>query len=139
MHQKDLIRSAWKAAGLYDEGDTKLEQFLKMLDDPTQCWSEMIDTCRRSYAAYKGELVQAILASNDKLVNLALIRAAVPANDDELALLKAYIASSDPVRDETELRAIALKNVSTLNAALKKKRGLTPAVAALLAKKAAAK
>jgi hypothetical protein len=138
MYQKDVVRSAWKAAGFYDENDSKLAQFMKLLDDPTQCWPEMIDTARRSYADYKLKLAKAILAGNDKLTHLALIRAALPGAEDEIAVLKDYVASSDPVRDETELKAIALKNVSELNDSLKAKPNLTPAVSAMLAKRAAA-
>ena len=37
MYQKDYVRSLWKAAGLYDENDAKLQQFLKLLDEPTLC------------------------------------------------------------------------------------------------------
>ncbi|MGB6986735.1 MAG: hypothetical protein WBD74_12245, partial [Candidatus Aquilonibacter sp.] len=130
MHQKDVVRSAWKAAGFYDENDSKLAQFIKALDDPTQCWPEMIDSVRRNYADYKGRLARAILASNDKLVHLAIIRAALPGAADEMSVLKEYIASSDPVRDETELKAIALKNVPDLNKSLKAKKNLPSAVTA---------
>jgi hypothetical protein len=138
MHQKDAVRSAWKSAGFYDDNDSKLAQFMTLLDDPTQCWPEMIDTARRNYTEYKSKLAKAILATNDKLIHLALIRAASSRADDEIAVLKDYIASSDPVRDETELKAIALKNVAALNKSLKAKANLTPAVAAMLAKKATA-
>ena len=138
MYQKDLIRGAWKAAGLFDANDSKLTEFLKLLDDPTQCWAEMIDACRRNYTVYKAKLAQPIVATGDKLVRLALIRAALPSNADEMNLLQEYIASSDAVRDETELKAIALKNNSALNRALKKKVGLTAAVGAILATRATA-
>ncbi len=139
MHQKDTVRSAWKAAGFYDDNDSKLAQFMKLLDDPTQCWPEMIDTARRNYTEYKAQLAKAILGTNDKLTHLAIIRAAMPGADDEISVLKEYIASSDPARDETELKAIALKNVAELNKSLKSKANLTPAVAAMLVKKAPAK
>jgi hypothetical protein len=33
MYQKDLIRSLWKSAGLYEENDLQLQQVLKSLDD----------------------------------------------------------------------------------------------------------
>ncbi|HTV91915.1 MAG TPA: hypothetical protein VMG98_04275 [Verrucomicrobiae bacterium] len=138
MHQKDAVRSAWKAAGFYDENDLKLAQFMTLLDDPTQCWPEMIDTVRRNYAEYKTRLAKAILGSNDKLVHLAIIRAALPGADDEMSVLKDYIVSSDPVRDETELKAIALKNVKDLNKSLSAKTNLTPAVSAMLVKRAPA-
>jgi len=135
MYQKDLVRNAWKSAGLYDENDPKLQQFLQLLDDPAQCWSELIETCRRNYAAYKAKLVQPILDSRDRLVHLMVIRAADGA--DELALLEQYISGSDPTRDEVELKTIALKNVPRLNRALAKKPDLTQAVSDALAPPAA--
>jgi hypothetical protein len=138
MHQKDAVRNAWKAAGFYDDNDSKLEQFMKLLDDPTLCWPEMIDAVRRNYTDYKARLAKAILASNDKLVHLAIIRAALPSADDEMSVLKDYIASSDPIRDETELKAIALKNVEGLDESLRAKANLTPAVSAMLATRAPA-
>jgi hypothetical protein len=128
MYQKDLIRSVWKSAGLYDEKDSKLQQFLKLLDDPNQCWKEMTDTCRRSFASYKAKLVQPILDSADKLSHLILIRSASESNDDEMALIKGYIASSDPKRDQTELRAVALRNIPHLTSALMQKPNLTQEV-----------
>jgi hypothetical protein len=137
MYQKDLVKSAWKSAGIYDENDSKLQQFLKMLDDPTQCWAELTDACRRSFAAYKAKLVQPIWNSNDKLVRLTVIRTAAPALEDEMALLEGYIAASDPVRDHVELKAIALKNVPRLSAALMRKPNLTQEIRSTLAAQSA--
>jgi len=128
MYQKDLIRSVWKSAGLYDENDSKLQQFLKLLEDPNQCWKEMTDTCRRSFASYKAKLVQPILDSGDKLTHLVLIRSVSEANDDEMALIEGYVAKSDPKRDHVELRAVALRNIPRLTAALKQKPHLSKEV-----------
>jgi hypothetical protein len=132
MHQKDLVRGVWKSAHLYEEHDPKLQLFLKMLDDPAQCWSELTDACRRSFAAYKVKVVAPILASGDKLVHLMVIRSASEAYADEMALLEQYIASSDPARDDVELMAIALKRIPRLNEALKRKPNLPDDVIALL-------
>jgi len=137
MYQKDLIRSAWKSAGLYDEKDSKLQQFLGMLDDPTQCWNELSDACRRSYAAYKTKLVQPILGTGDKLVHLMLIRTSTESNDDEMSMIEQYVASSDPVRDQIELKAVALKNIPRLNAALTKRPDLTADLRGIIAAQAA--
>lgn len=133
MHQKDVVRSAWKSADLYEEEDPKLQQFLELLDDPTQCWSELVDACRRSFAAYKAKVAQPILASSDKLVHLMLIRSTYEAYDDEMALLERYIASSDPLRDELELKAIALKRIPRLHEALKRKPNLPQHLRAMIA------
>jgi hypothetical protein len=131
MYQKDLIRDAWISAGLYDDDDPKLRQFLDLLDDPTQCWPELIQACRRDFAAYKAKVAQPILDSSDTLVHLMVIRAA--AETDELDLLEQYISTSDPARAETELKAIALKGVPRLNDALSGKPGVTQAVRDILA------
>ena len=138
MHQKDVIRAAWRSAGLYEENDAKLQQFLKFLDDPTQCWNEMIDSCRRSYAAYKTKLAGPILNSGDQLVRLAVIRAASDGADDEIALLEQYVASSDVTRNAVELKLIALKSIPQLDAALMQKPGLPADLRAMLATRAAA-
>jgi hypothetical protein len=131
MYQKDLVRDAWKSAGLYQEDDPKLRQFLDLIEEPAHCWAELVAACRRDFAAYKAKVVQPILDSGDTLVRLMVIRAASEA--DELELLERYVAASDPARDEAELRAIALKGVPRLNGALAGKPGLTPAVRSILA------
>lgn len=130
MYQKDLIRDARKSAGLYDENDPKLRQFLDPLDDPTQCWPELIQACRRNFAAYKAKVAQPILDSSDTLAHLTVIRAA--SETDELDLLEQHIWASDPARAEAELKAIALKAIPRLNAALSGKPGLTQAVRDIL-------
>jgi hypothetical protein len=67
-----------------------------------------------------------------------LIRTAAESNDDEMVLLEQYIASSDPVRDQVELKAVALKNIPRLNEALAKKPNLTQEVRGAIAAQAAA-
>lgn len=136
MYQKDLVRDAWKSAGLYDEDDPKLRQFLDLLEDPAQCWAELIAACRRDFAAYKARVVQPILDSGDTLVRLMVIRAASEA--DELDLIERYISASDPAHDEAELKAIALKGVPRLSGALSGKPDLPPAVRNILAAQAPA-
>jgi hypothetical protein len=138
MYQKDLIRNLWKSAGLYDENDLQLQQFLKSLDDPTQCWKEMTEACRRSFAPYKAKLAQPILDSDDKLVHLNLIRIASVSNEDEMDLIERYVAASDPKRDHVELRAVALRNIPRLTDALSKKPNLTHEVRKTIAALAAA-
>jgi hypothetical protein len=131
MYQKDLVRDAWKSAGLYEEDDPMLRQFLDLLEEPAHCWDELVAACRRDFAAYKAKVVQPILDSGDTLVRLNVIRAA--SEDDEFELLERYVAASDPALDEAELRAIALKGVPRLNGALAGKPGLSAAVRSMLA------
>ena len=138
MYQKDFIRNLWKSAGLYDENDSQLQQFLKSLDDPNQCWKEMTNVCRRNFAPYKAKLAQPILDSDDKLVHLNLIRIASETNDDEMVLIERYVDSSDPKRDQVELRAVALRNIPRLTDALRKKPNLTHEVRKTIASLAAA-
>src|SRR2546428_261316 len=74
MHQKDAIKEAWRAAGLYDSKDAKLQEFLRRLDThPLECWPELIDEIRRNYPEYKRQVVEPILATGDKLLRLNLI------------------------------------------------------------------
>lgn len=131
MYQKDLVRGAWKAAGLYDEDDPRLLRFLGLLEHPGYCWPELIAACRQEYAAYKARVVQPILDSGDTLVRLAVIRTA--AEPDELKLLERFVAASDPARDTAELKAIALKGVTRLDRALARKADLPQAVRDMLA------
>ena len=84
-------------------------------------------------------VIAPLMATGDKLLRLSLIRAALPAAEDEMTMLKDYIGKSDPVREEVELKAIALKNVAVLNRSLKTKANLTTSVSALIAKRATAK
>jgi len=135
MHQKALIREAWASAGLYDEDDPKLQQFLAQLDDPNQCWAGMARLLRRDFAAYKDRVVPPILAQGDTLTRIMVARA-IADTEDEAPLLETYIAASDPVRDEVVLRAVAERNVPRFNKALKRRRNLTPSVRATLARTA---
>lgn len=132
MHQKDLIRSAWMSAGLYDEDDPKLRQFLDQLDDPQQCWAGMTRLLRRSFAAYKNKVIAPILADGDAFTRLAVIRALAD-SDDEAPLIERFVSTSDPVRDEVELMAIAERAVPRFDKALRRKRHLTAAVLGVLA------
>jgi hypothetical protein len=136
MYQKALIRDAWKSAGLYDDDDPRLRQFLDLLDDPAYCWPELIAACRQDYVPYKARVAQPILDSDDTLVHLMVIRAAV--ETDELDLLEQYVSASDPARDAAELRAIALKGVPRLNSALIRKPDLPVAVRDMVEPPAAA-
>jgi hypothetical protein len=133
MHQKEAVRRAWSEAGLYDDPDPKLQQFLRLLDDPEQCWSEMAQICRHSFAEYKTRLVQPVLNCGDPLVRLLMIRTLADA-DDEAPLLESFIAASDPLQHRTELTAIAQRNSGGLNRTLTQKRGLPDEVRAILAR-----
>jgi hypothetical protein len=125
MHQRTAIQEAWRKAGLYDSADPKLKTFLEMLDDPRQCWPELVAASRGVYADIKAKLVGPILETGDKLMRLNLIRAADPNRADEVGLLSEFIKTSDPQRDEIELQEIARKSTPQLLSDLKQKPGLT--------------
>jgi hypothetical protein len=132
MHQRILVQQAWRAAGLYENPAPELQAFLQKLDDPKQCWPNMIDLCRRTCASHKLELARALLAA-DKSLRLNLIRAMNPEYNDEIQLLLDFIRGSDPRNDEAELRAIAIRNISTLSGAIRAKEGISPQLTELVA------
>jgi hypothetical protein len=125
MHQKNLVKQAWQAAGLYQSKDAKLQQFLKLIDGPLACWPELVDECRRNYAKYKTRLAQPIINTGDTLLRLNLVRVIDAQYDDEVQLLRTLIQQSDPQKDEPELKAVALKNVPALTKAIAAKPGLS--------------
>jgi len=132
MHQRDLVKQAWQAAGLYSSKDAKLQQFLKKLDDaPLDCWPELVAECRANYAKYMARLVAPLVSVGDKLLRVNLVRNADFGNPAELALAQEFIAQSDPVKDTHELKALLLSGSRPLVAAVQKVRGLTPELSAL--------
>jgi hypothetical protein len=132
MHQKETIRAAWAAAGLYDDPDPELRLFLRLFDDPAQCWTELTLLCRHSFAPYKSRIVQPILDCDDPLVRLLMIRT-LRDTGDEAVLLEHYIETCDPDHHRAELRAIAHKNNPDMNRSIRRKRDLPGDVRAALA------
>ena len=76
MYQKDLIRRASEEAGLYRRRDPKLHRFLKRLDQPGECWPELIEAVTTEYRDYLEALARPLWETGDALVRLNLIRAA---------------------------------------------------------------
>ena len=128
MHQKDLVKQLWQAAGLYQSRDAKLQEFLRRIDDPRECWPELVDACRRNYPEYIKQLVDPLVNAGDKLLRLNLIHAADVQKETEVELLRSYVKRSDPQADEIELRAVAIKGIDALNAEIKRKKNLPPAL-----------
>lgn len=135
MHQKQLVRDAWRSAGLYDDGDERLRQFLDRLDEPHMCWPEMTRLLRRSFAEYKARVVAPLLAQGDTLTRLVVLRALADADDDEARLVERFVSASDAARDEVELLAIAERAAPRFDKALRRKRSLTAPVLGVLARR----
>jgi hypothetical protein len=137
VHQTDLARKAWQAAGLYSARDPSVQAFLKNFEAaPTLCWPDLIAHCRINYPKSKARLAQPLWDTNDKLLRLNLIRNADPSQQDEMQLVSKWARSCHPYEDELELRAMIELNHPALLKQLTKKR-FTPELQGLLAMHAA--
>jgi hypothetical protein len=110
MYQKDAVRQAWAAAGLYG-GDAKLRGFFEHVDaSPIECWSDLAMLVRTRYPEYLEQLVLPIWNSGDKLLRLNLIRAAALDRPAELELLARLVPQLHGEQDEPELRAVVQRD-----------------------------
>jgi hypothetical protein len=101
------MRKLWREAGLYASRKAGVQAFLAHLDEqPNLSWEEGVQEFRAHHYEVFSDVVPPLMASNDKLLRLALIRSADPAQRKELNLLKKFIQESDPMQDEPELSAI---------------------------------
>jgi hypothetical protein len=127
MHQKDLARQAWQAAGFYRSPDAKLLRFLKHFDQSAaDCWPDMVDECRARYPEYKERLVVPLWNTGDRLLRLNLIRVADFRFADELELALKYVQQSRPDAELPELRALIQKGHERVWRAIDRKRNLPP-------------
>lgn len=125
MHQKDAIKEAWRAAGLYESRDAKLQEFLHRLDAaPFECWPEFVDEVRRNYPEYKRQVVEPIVNSGDKILRLSLIRNADFTKRDEAAIAARFVARADPVKDQAELKALLLHGSPEIVGSIRKLKNL---------------
>ena len=106
MHQRETAKAAWTAAGVYQNADARLRQFLTAFEQcPADCWPALTGQVRDAYPRYKKRLASALWASGDKLLRLNLIRSLDPSRPDELNLMKTYLRSCDPATDIPEIGA----------------------------------
>lgn len=89
MHQKDAVRAAWAAAGLYDSKDGRLQQALAAFEEaPLECWPDLARRIRANFPECIEALVKPLWMSGDKLVRVNLIRHADLARPEERQLLE---------------------------------------------------
>jgi hypothetical protein len=125
MYQKDLIRRAWEEAGLYRSRDAKLQRFLARLDDPGECWSELVEAATTEYSAYLPTLARPLWETGDSLVRLNLIRAADLEDPPQRAIVEDWIRRAGS-GDAQELHAIARIGDLPLVELVARKRSLPP-------------
>ncbi len=107
MYQKDVVKKAWEAAGLYRSRKPKLRQFLKQVDESTtHCWEQFAQAIRERYYDYLEEIVVPLWQTGEKLLRLNLIRLAEPSRKKEQALLEEWTRRCDPKKEDLELRAL---------------------------------
>lgn len=133
MHIRELMRQRWAEEGLYASKKSKLRAFLAYIDEhPEHSCEQYIQTFREQYYDLLGEIVPPLLATNDKLLRLMLIRNADVTRPKELKLLKEVAQTADPTADEPELLALARLGHKSVSAILNKRADLSLAVRDLL-------
>jgi hypothetical protein len=125
MYQKDLIRRAWEEAGLYRRRDPKLRRFLERLDQPGDCWPELVEAATTEYRDYLETLARPLWETGDALVRLNLIRAADVRDPEQRAVLEDWIGKAGR-GDVQELHAIARVGDLPLVERVARKRSLPP-------------
>jgi hypothetical protein len=153
MEQRTMIYGAWARAGGQaaarsaasaslmaaaaveetPEVSTAARAFMDMMrDSPDVCWEDMVPEFRAHYYDALEELIPPLLALDDPLITLNLVRFADPNRPREAALLRQVVEQSDPERHQHSLRAIAEMKRPELLAAIQRKRGLPSSVTEVL-------
>ena len=109
-----------------------------MRDSPEVCWEDMVPEFRAHYYDALEELIPPLLALDDPLITLNLVRFADPNRPREIALLRQVVEQSDPERHQHSLRAIAEMKKPELVAAIQRKGVLPDSVREVLGPRAAA-
>lgn len=125
MHQRDAVKAAWAAAGLYRSKDAKLREFLKYVDGLSkECWPEAVKKARSDYSAYIPQLVEPLWQTGDKLLRVNLIRYADLSRKDERELLGRLSRNLKAQEDGPELSAIVYGGTKPLLAEILKRKDL---------------
>jgi hypothetical protein len=101
------------------------ESFASFLRENTDtCWEEVVPEFRANYYDALEELIPPLLAIDDPLITLNLVRFADPSNPREVKLLRQLISQCDPERHQHSLRALAQMGAPELLTELKQKKGM---------------
>jgi hypothetical protein len=120
------MRKLWREAGLYNSRKAGVQAFLARLDEqPNLSWEEGVQEFRAHHYDTFGDIVPPLMASDDKLLHLALIRSADPKQRKELNLLKTFVQEANPAQDEPELSAILDLNHPGLADEIRRRTDLT--------------
>lgn len=125
MHLRDLVKQRWADAGLYSRRNARLQSFLKHVEDtPSDCWNEYALVLRRDYADLYDLLIPPLMATDDKLLRVMLLRQADLSRPKELAIVRRFIARADPVADRPELNVLIARDDAELRKALRARHEL---------------
>lgn len=123
MHIRDLVKQRWADEGFYASRNTKIQAFLKYIEDnPLECWDKYIKEFREHYYDLFDELIPPLMKTRDKLLRMILIRNVDLTKPKELKLLKDFTKKANPRDDEPELLAIAKLEHKGLTAELRNTR-----------------
>jgi hypothetical protein len=126
-HVCAAIRKIWRRAGLYQSEAPTIRNFLAFIEsDPVPDWERGLQEFRKKHYDLFDRVVPPLLQSEDKLLRMVLIRHADPSKRKEMNLLKRFVGSADPIRDEPELLAIATLGHKSLARAIRERADLTP-------------
>lgn len=126
MHIRDLVKQRWADEGFYASKDTKIQAFLKYIDDnPLECLDGYIKEFRKNYYDLFEKLVSPLMKTRDKLLRIIIIRNADLKKPKELKLLKEFVKRANPREDEQELLCVAKLGHKELTAVIRKHKDLT--------------
>jgi len=138
---RSAARASLAAAAVEETPDVSAaaQGFMDLMRDrPEVCWEDMVPEFRAHFYDALEELIPPLLALDDPLITLNLVRFADPNSPREAALLRRVIEQSDPERHQHSLRAIAEMKKPELLAAIQRKRDLPDSVKEVLGPSAAA-
>ena len=129
MYLRDLVKSLWAQAGLYERKDAKLQSFLKAVDTfPLECWDDFGARFRSEYYDLFDQLIPPLAASSDRLLHVLLIRMADLKQPKEMKLAVDFVQRADPAADRAELNALLHRKDSKIDAAFRKRSALVPVI-----------
>lgn len=122
MYLRDQVKSLWRAAGLYDRPDARLQSFLAAIDQfPLECWDDFATRFRQNYYDLFDQLIPPLVHSNDPLLQVLLIRQSDLRQPKELAIAVALARSATPLTARPQLTALLHRNHPKITSLLRKR------------------
>jgi hypothetical protein len=112
MALKDLVKQAWKDAGLYNSPSPGLKAFLDYFDSAgeTDCWPEFAREIRARCPADKERLLLPAFDTGDRMLRLNVIDNLDANLPDERKILQELASRCDPEKDTFALQMIVHKD-----------------------------